>query len=171
MILKLKTFDVFDMLDGINLEKSFEIMREIAPFCLYAPERHTMGICLIENKESILDIIRRHGEALGLKVRVQGHFVNLSTGLTGDKVDWDDILVGNHLLNSDDFWNEVVEVVTAREDELISSTNFSEEWRIIKITAVKTVIDKWHEVRKKELEEEYNAVTLIWSDMENVPLF
>lgn len=170
--MKLKTFDIFDMLDGIENEKAFQIMREVAPFCLYAPENKGMAICLLENKEPIVSTIKRHAEELGLKVRVQGNFVNLSTELIGDNVDWDDIVLGNSsYINSDDFWKEVIEVVSAREDELIASNNFVEEWRMIKIAAVKTVIIKWHQARKKELDEQYDQLISLWSDLEDVPLF
>ncbi|MFF2531344.1 hypothetical protein ACFVS2_20790 [Brevibacillus sp. NPDC058079] len=167
----LKAFDIFDMLDGIDKEKAFEIMNEVQEFCLYTPEKNGMGICLIEQKENILSVIQKHAIELNLKVRVQGNFINLSTTLMGENVDWNDIWVGDTRINCKDFWKEVVSLVSTCEERLIEADNFAVEWHCIKKEALKNVIDKIHEQSKKELEKSYANLVSSWSNMKEVPLF
>lgn len=169
--MKLKVFDLFDMLDDISQEKVSEIMKEVTPYCLYTSAEAGMGICLIEQKENILSVIRKHAEELGLKVRVQGNFVNLDTALINDNIDWDDIWVGGTLVDSRDFWKEVVAIVKPCEERLIKAENFAVEWERVKKEALKNVIEKYFEQKRKELEKEKAQMLKDWAKLEEVILF
>lgn len=169
--MKLKTFDIFDMLENISLEKRCEIIDEVRPHCLYMPEKSGMGICLMEQKEAVLSVIRKHADALGIKVRVQGNFVNLDKELIGQNVDWDDIWLGDYLINSDDFWKEVVHIVRSCEERLIEAEDFAFEWNCIKKEALKVFIEKYHEQQKRELEKQHQAMMDEWRKLKSVPLF
>lgn len=170
--MKLKTFDIYDMLDGVTIEKAQDILQAVASHCLYAPQNHTMGICLIEEKPAILNIIQKYGEELNIPVRVQGNFVNLDKELVGDNVDWDDIWVSNDFaVNSDDFWKSFVKLTKANEQRLLDAEDFAFEWNCMKKEALLDVIDKWHANRMKEQEETYAEVKKLWTKMDKVPLF
>ncbi|WCF11487.1 hypothetical protein NDS46_31515 (plasmid) [Paenibacillus thiaminolyticus] len=167
--MKLKIFDIYEMLEGISSERMSIVIHEIAPFCLYV-KLNGMGICLVEQKDNILNVIRRHGEELGIKVRVKGHFVNLSSQLVGENVDWEDIWLGDILVNSRDFMYELGLIISCCEERLLEAECFETEWKTIKKEALKRVLDKWHKERVREIDNQYEKMIYEWTQLENVPL-
>lgn len=119
----------------------------------------------------ILSVIRKHADELGMKVRVQGNFVNLDTELIGDNIDWYNIWLGDYLVNSNDFWKEVVYIIRSCEERLLEAEDFVFEWHCIKKEALKVFIDKYHEQQKKVLDDQRQAMMNAWKRLETVPLF
>ncbi|MBP1309242.1 hypothetical protein JOD82_002262 [Paenibacillus sp. 1182] len=168
--MRLKIFDLYEVIEDIDDGNVNKVMNELKEYCLYVPDQQGMAIYLDERKQDILNVIQRHAKELNLKARIRGNFVNLTSQLISDNVDWGDLVVGGKLVDSQDFWTEVVSLIAAYEDQLLESTNFCGEWNRIKKEALKSVLDKWYKQQINKIQSEYDSLINEWGEMESVPL-
>ena len=168
--MRLKVFDLYEVIEGIDDENVSKVMNELKAYCLYVPDQQGMAIYSEERKQDILNVIQRHAKELDLKARIRGNFVNLTSQLISDNVDWGYLVIGGKLVDSQDFWEEVVSLITVYEDQLLEATDFSGEWNRIKKEALKKVLDKWYKQQMDKIQCEYDSLINEWGKVESVPL-
>lgn len=158
--MKLKAFDIDDILIESKVYKRKTMLNEIKeklnPYVLHFIEEDSIGLCLKEQKNDIIKILKEYGE-----LNTKGNFINADTFLCNGDYGWDNILLGNYELNAEEVWEEFGKLLKRDEQMLLDSGDkFKEEWHKLQKFAIMNIwIEMVKDIRKeiefaeKDLEE------------------
>ena len=150
--MKLKAFDIDDVLykspiynRNLNLA---EVKQKLSPYVLCCADGDSIGICLIEQKKNIINVLKEYGE-----VNTVSNFINADTFLCNGDYGWDYIQLGNYELNGEEVWTEFGKLLKKNEQILIDSgDSFEVEWNKLQKLALRNIFDEIVNNTKKEIE-------------------
>jgi len=153
--MKLKGFAIDEILwDNGNYNKitENEIKDRLQPYIIYFKKDDSIGVCFQEQKENIVKILKEYGNT-----DLKSQFINFDNFISSDDYDWDNIFVGEIELDSRIVWKEFGKLIKENESKLINSIdNFENEWYNLQKIALRKVLNKEINKRRKEIDKIIN---------------
>lgn len=150
--MKLKAFDIDDILyNAKNYNNKImvnEVKEKLKSYVLYFIKDDSVGICLEDQKENIIDILREYGE-----VNIESNFIDVNKFLCTGDYGWDNIILGNYELDAEEVWSEFGKLLKKHEQNLLNSgEKFEEEWYKLQKLAIKNIFEEIKKDIIKEIE-------------------
>lgn len=136
--MKLKGFDIHQILfenDIYTSELKHEIINKIKPFIIFFDDTMEMGICFIEQKENIINVLKEYGE-----LSIKGHFINLDLFIADEDVCYDYVYIGDFEIDGDEVMKEFSRIIKKGEEKLLN--NFENEWYKMQKEALEICLNK-----------------------------
>jgi hypothetical protein len=147
--MKLKGFDLDEIFDYEFKEDTMnKIKEELKSYVVYFTKNDTMGICFIEQKQNIVNILKKYKD----NTRLSGQFKNVSSFYKDKDYDWDDVYLGELTLQGSKVWSEFAKLLESEEDILIQNIeNIEFGWYRLQKIAIRISLTREENKMKQNL--------------------